>query len=114
MSTFFQNPRGQALIEFALILPLLLFVIVGGLGLGLTVIHRMQLQHAAQELSVAAASTDCAAAMTKTRDLLGYTLQTMTCSVAGQEVTVHLAQSWPALVPGLPETISVSAVALLR
>lgn len=108
------HPRGQALIEFALVLPLFLFIVVGGLGLGITLVHRMQLQHAAQEVAVEAATVNCTEALTRADDLLGYQPQTATCNVSGQMVTVNLAHSFPALLPFLPESISVTARAVQR
>ncbi len=112
MTTRHLSLRGQALAEFALVLPLLLFIVVGGLGLGLTMLHRLQLQHAAQEVASEAATTDCSAALERVDDLLGYQTATATCDVAGQLVTVVLAHSYPALMPGLPESIRVTAKAL--
>lgn len=104
--------KGQALAEFAVVLPLLLFVVVGGLGLGLTMVHRMELQHAAQEVATEAARTSCSAALNRVDDLLGYQTQTATCDAVGRVVTVVLAHPFPALMPGLPDSVEVSARAL--
>ena len=49
------EPRGQALVEFALVTPLLLLLIVGGMMLGLAMHDRSTLTHAAQEAARAAA-----------------------------------------------------------
>jgi hypothetical protein len=107
-------PSGQVLIEFALVLPLFLFIVVGGLGLGITLVNRMQLQHAAQEVAVEAATVNCTEALTRADALLGYQPQTATCDVSGQMVTVNLAHSFAALLPFLPESISVTARAVQR
>jgi hypothetical protein len=109
-----KTPSGQALVEFALILPILLFIVVGGIGLGITVVHRIQLQHAAGEVATEAASTDCSAALNRVDELLGYHPDAATCTLQAQLVTVDLTHSYPALIPGLPESIHVTSRALTR
>jgi hypothetical protein len=106
--------RGQALVEFALLLPILMLIVLGSMGIGLTILHREQMQHAAQEVAVAAAQETCPAGMAKLDKILGYTPDTSDCTVTGQIVEVSLSNAWPALLPMLPETISVSARAVVR
>jgi uncharacterized protein YacL len=106
--------RGQALVEFALILPIMMLILLGSMGLGLTILHREQMQHAANEIAIAAASETCVPAMTKLDKILGYTPDESSCIVTGQIVEVRVSSSWPALLPMLPETIGVSARAVVR
>jgi hypothetical protein len=94
--------------------PILLAIIMGGTGIGLLLIHRMQLQHAAQEVAVAAAQTDCNAGAARADVLLGYRPDTLACGVQGQTVTVQMGHSYPAIVPFLPEHIDVEARAVQR
>ncbi len=107
-------PRGQALAEFALVLPLLLALIVGGAGVGILLIHRLELTHAAQEVATEAAIQNCDEALAKVNALLGYQPDTATCDTRGQLVVVDLAHTFPAIVPFLPDTIHVTARAILR
>jgi hypothetical protein len=102
------------LVEFALVLPLLLFLVVGVMGLGLVMLNRMQLQHAASETAVEAATSDCAAALGRVHQILGYHPHLEECKRTGQLVTVTLAHTWPTLLPVLPETIIVRASAFVR
>jgi hypothetical protein len=106
--------RGQALIEFALVLPILLMLIVGGAGVGLLILNRMILQQAANELAIEASATDCSAAMNRTDEVLGYQPDSAACDEQGQLFTVTLSHSWPALIPLLPETVAVQGRALKR
>ncbi len=102
------------MVEFALVLPLLLFLIVGGAGVGILLIHRSELTHAAQELATAAAATDCPSAMVQTDAVLGYQPDQADCSVTAEIVTVDLSHGFPALVPFLPDTVHVEARAIVR
>jgi hypothetical protein len=106
--------RGQALIEFALVLPLLLAIVVGGMAVGILLIHRSEMLHAAQELATDAAATTCEAAMNKADSLLGYQPESADCDLTGHVVTVSLAHGFPALVPFLPDTVTVTARAIHR
>ncbi len=106
--------RGQALVEFALILPLLLLILLGGIALGLLILHRNQLQQVAYEAAVAAAQQNCDVADARARQLFGGQLQTVTCSATGQMVTVTVVNGWPSVVPFLPEQVKVTARAMIR
>jgi hypothetical protein len=106
--------RGQALVEFALVLPILLMLIVGGAGVGLLLIHRMEIQHAAQEVAVEAGQTNCTVALLQVDEVLGYQPDATSCDIAGQFATVRVTQGFPSLVPFLPETISIEARAIVR
>jgi Flp pilus assembly protein TadG len=109
-----QHPSGQALAEFALVLPLLLALIVGGAGVGILLIHRSQLQHVAQEIATEAASQNCDEALTKVDAILGYHPDAASCDTTGQIVTVQVVHGFEPLVPFLPDTIHVEARAILR
>jgi hypothetical protein len=106
--------KGQAMVEFALILPILMVILLGIIGSGLTILHREQMQHAANEIAIAAATETCPPAMAKLSQILGYTPDESSCDVTGQIVEVRVVNGWSALLPMLPETISVSARAVLR
>ena len=97
--------RGQALAEFALVLPFLLLIIVGGLHLGLMVVDRMRVIHAAQQTAIRAAATDCSTAEVVAERIFGGTLNLVQCTEQGQEVTVRIVHSFPALVPWLPDSV---------
>ena len=43
-----RNNRGAALVEFAIIFPVLLFVLIGGLDVGLAMLDKMQLDFASE------------------------------------------------------------------
>lgn len=51
-----QHARGQAMVEFALILPLALAIFGGGAVIGIAIMEKQQLRWAAQEASYAAAT----------------------------------------------------------
>lgn len=106
--------RGQALVEFALVLPLLLLVIVGGLGLGLTLVQRLQLEHAAAELATFAASTGCAEALNRADDLLSPSVTLVRCEATPELVTFTVGQAWRAIDPFSPEWIVVQSQAIPR
>jgi uncharacterized membrane protein len=106
--------RGQALVEAALILPILLYVMLAGVALGLVVLHRMQLQHAAIETSIVAAHEDCAAGLAGVADLLGYEPDAKTCELVDGSVEVMLANSIPTIVPGIPDNVIVTGRSAVR
>jgi Flp pilus assembly protein TadG len=108
------RPSGQALVEFALVLPLILFISLGGISVGIVILHRLELEHAAQQVANEAAYVGCDSAAARAGQVLGYQPEQATCSTTGQLVTVDLAHSWPALLPFVPETISVEARAFTR
>ena len=96
--------KAQALVEFAIVLPILLMLVVGCAGLGLLLIGRMQLQAAANEAAVAGAQASCTVALSRVPELLGHTPQEASCDVGGGITAVTLGDPFPVLVPGLPGT----------
>ncbi len=108
--------RGQALVEFAIILPLMLVVILGGIGVGLLLLERMQLQHTANVVATFAATSNCAGALGRVPQVLGHEPDAKSCDVRGQLVEVTLRDSFRMIVPlvPLPSTIVVDARALVE
>ena len=96
--------RGQALVEAAIALPLLLLVIVGGLHLGLMVVDRTRLIHAAQQ---GALTGDCTEATNVAQAVYGSTLEVAECSEADGLVEVRLVNEFAPLAPFLPNSIEV-------
>lgn len=112
------NPdRGQALVEAALILPILLLVILGGLALGLVQIQRQQLTHAAQQGSALAATVSpdpCPTAITKTLAALGREVA-VTCTGDTEWIDLTLTEPLPMPYPGWegrPTTVTVRTARL--
>ena len=105
-------PRGQALAEFALVLPILLLVIVGGLHLGLLLVDRMRVVHTAQQTAIEAAKNSCGNAEVVAERIFGGDLDSVTCDRQGQEFTVHVVHSFPALIPWLPDRVEATERAI--
>ena len=80
-----RHPRGQALIEFALVLPLLLVLILGTFQVGLLLGLHQSLSHAAREAAIVGCTADDTVA-----SLLGRTPARVECNVTEgiTEVTV--------------------------
>jgi uncharacterized membrane protein len=111
--------RGQALVEAALVLPILLFVFLGGITIGLLVLDRYELQHAATEGAIAGASAPsqrCAEARAIARRVLGRRPGSASCEVRGGVLELQLTESLPIFIPVLqnPFPIRVSARAAIR
>lgn len=83
--------RGQAMVEAALVLPLLLLVAVGVIGTGLVLRQGLVLQHVANEAAVAGAQQSCSVVPARAAKLLGRSIET-TCSATGQQVTVTVIE----------------------
>ena len=108
--------RGQALVEFAIILPILLMLMLGGAGVGLLILNRMTLQHAAQEAAIAGADQGgCSGALGAVPQVLGYEPDSKACEERGQLVEVTLTQSVARIAPiALPAEVTVVARAIVR
>lgn len=109
------RPSGQALVEFALVTPLLLFIILGGTAVGLLVVNRVELQHAAQEAAVAGAQKNgCTGALGAVPQVLGYEPDDKSCRETGQIVEVTLFQRSQRLAPIPIPDITVTGRAVIR
>lgn len=108
--------KGQALVELALVTPLILILILGGAGVGFLLLERMVLTHTAQEVAIWAAQNECAGALGRVPQILGHEPDVKTCDVQGQMVEVFLRDAAPIVVPlvPLPTSVEVSARALIR
>jgi len=95
---------GQALVEMALILPILLTLLLGGATVGILLIDRMQLAHAAIEGADSGASFSsvrqrCPKALSTAAAVLGRTTAEASCRSRGGLVEVSLGERLPLLVP---------------
>lgn len=113
--------RGQALVEMALILPLLLFVILGGIQVGLAMTVRYELVVAAAEGADTGAldrtpERRCDTALAATAAVYAHPLASSSCRQPPGLVEVTAAVDLPLLVPlfGASWRISVSERAAIR
>lgn len=108
--------KGQALVEFAIVTPVMLLIILGGVSVGLLLLNRTELQHAAQEAAVSGAMEGgCAGALGVVPQILGYEPDEKSCDETGQIVEVTLTNEVSRISPlPLPDSITVSARAMLR
>lgn len=100
----------------AVVMPLLLFMIMGMVAVGMLIFNRGQLQHVAFESSVAGAQSpaECGVVPSRTSQLLGFTPDTVDCSTTGQIITVRLAHNYPTILPLVPGRVEVVGRAVLR
>lgn len=115
------GPRGQALVEFALVLPLLLFIILGGMSLGFVFLDRMRLEHATMEAAIAGASDPspprrCEVAEQTVAVIYGLAPDTFRCTGIGDRLQIDTSHNLPLLIPfaGDVLTIAVSESAMVR
>jgi Flp pilus assembly protein TadG len=111
--------RGQALIEAAFVLPILLFVFLGGISIGLIVLDKYELQHAATEGAIVGASSPserCANAKEAAIRVLGRRPSSISCVSRARIIELTLAENLPIFVPALPDPfpIRVTARAAIR
>jgi Flp pilus assembly protein TadG len=113
--------RGQALIEFALVTPLILFIILGGAQVGLGIIHLMRLEHAVMEGVIAGASepdvpSRCDVAEQVTGQVLGHVPTSMSCTQPGNLLTLEVHDDLTLIVPLFTRfwSISVTESAVVR
>ena len=104
------------MVEFALVLPLLLVLIVGGLHLGLLIVDRQRVIHTAQETAIHAASApeQCANAEAVARRIYGAELDDVGCIIKGEQIEVSVTHAFAALLPWLPDRVSATERALVR
>jgi Flp pilus assembly protein TadG len=106
--------RGQALLEMALVLPILLFILLGGISVGLIVLDRYELQHAASEGAIAGASVPsqrCDEARAVARRILGRRPSSSSCQVRGGFVELTVAEELPIYIPALPNPFPLAVTA---
>lgn len=113
------SSSGQALVEFALILPILLFLILGGMQLGLLLIDRIQVQHAAQEGAIAGASEAsvprrCTVAEATVPKVLGRDPTEVRCTAPGDLMVVTVHDVLPLVAPFGWNEVDVTARAQVR
>jgi Flp pilus assembly protein TadG len=111
--------RGQALLEAALVLPILLFVFLGGISIGLIVLDKYELQHAATEGAIVGASSPserCANAKEAAIRVLGRRPGSISCNTRARIVELTLAEALPIVIPVLenPFPIRVTGRAAIR
>jgi uncharacterized membrane protein len=111
--------RGQTLVEFAFVLPLLLVLILVAVDLGRIQRIQYELNHAASEGAIAGAALPnggCPTAEATAARILGRGLGSPTCVVRAGMVELTLSEAIPILEPLLPDpfTINVTARAALR
>ncbi len=108
--------RGQALVEFALVLPLILLLIVGMIGTGLLLFDRMVLRSAAYEAAVAGAQQngDCASALGRVEQLLDRSPSSKTCQRTGPVIEVTLSDDFAFSFGIFPAVITVTGRAVVR
>jgi Flp pilus assembly protein TadG len=107
--------KGQALAEFALVLPLLLTMTLGAAGVGLLEIERYELQHAATEGAIAGASDPseparCDRAVAVAESVLART-PVSRCTTGSGILELSLTEDLPFPVPFVGNTWTVSVVA---
>jgi hypothetical protein len=115
--------RGQALVEFALILPLLVMLSLGGVTVGLLLLDRYELQHAATEGAIAGADSRgfsnsnpsraerCRDAVSTATRILGRRPMEASCTARGRMVELHLAENLPLLIPFVGDSWRIAVVA---
>lgn len=111
--------RGQAMAEFALILPIMLVLILGTIGVGFLFLIRMEITHAAQEAAEWGAShpqADCAAVLVRVDQVYGRAPSGSSCVTHADMVEVTVWQETPVVVPlvPLPTEVTVTQRALVR
>jgi hypothetical protein len=92
--------RGQAMVEAALVMPILLLVILGGIAISISVarieIDRYELLHAASEGAIAGASKStlrCMEARSVARRILGRRPSENTCDIRAGMVVLTLSET---------------------
>jgi hypothetical protein len=110
--------RGQALVEMALMLPILLTILIGGMSLGLAIADRIELRHAAIEGVDAGADLGrparCARAIDIERHILGRRPATETCRPGGQYLELTLGEPFALPIPFVPGDFRVSVTERAR
>jgi Flp pilus assembly protein TadG len=120
-----KHQRGAAAVEFALVLPILLMVLLGIIDFGLYFYNDLQLTHAARDaaryLSVGD-SIGAEAAIAEAEDRLVATSSpsvSLTPGSQGEETTVTVTATYNFITPlptlvGIGSTININASAVMR
>lgn len=108
--------KGIVMVEFALVLPILLLLILGMVQVGTAMTVRMQLVHAAQQGVVAGANDPaipqrCDTAISTAETVYGGELDDAHCT-SGSTLTLTLTDTVPAVSPFGPWTVDVTAKAV--
>lgn len=116
-----RRSRGQALVETALILPILLILVMGVIDIGRVIFAHVQLQEATHEGALYGAYNPNPTSAVQTRvtsssdaEWVSGATVTVTCtsSPAPGQVTVSSTYSLTLLTPMIPDLLGVSAVPL--
>lgn len=115
--------EGAAMVEFALVLPILLMLLFGIIDFGLYFYNDLQLTHAARDAARYASVNDEAGANAAidSATLVSTTLDTRLVNLgsSGNEAKVTLTATYSTLTPlpklvGLGSTIGIDATAIMR
>jgi Flp pilus assembly protein TadG len=99
-------PRGQALVEFALVLPVLLLLILGSMQVAVALMVRAELAHAAREGAIAGAAEPdqpkrCDTALAALAEVYGRPLDDAKCVPAvGNAIEVSADVDLRLFIPG--------------
>lgn len=99
------------MVEFAIVLSLQLFIILGGLQVGLLLLDRMRLTHAAQQAALVGVEDGCPAALRVADEIYGEPVESECRSEAGL-VLVGLRHHIARMLPVLPDSVTVTARAV--
>jgi Flp pilus assembly protein TadG len=122
-SALLGRERGAAAVEFALVLPLLVILLLGIIDFGLYYYNDLQLTHAARDAArylsvnnVAAANTAISGA---TLVSTAITTRTLNPGTSGQPATVTLRAMYTFLTPlplvvGIGRTLGINATVVMR
>jgi Flp pilus assembly protein TadG len=108
---------GQAMAEFALILPILLILILGTFQVGIALLMQTQLTHAAQQGASAGANEQavprrCTVAQDTARTVYGRVPSGTQCSQPGNVVELTISDMAPIVSPFGPWTLDATARAV--
>jgi Flp pilus assembly protein TadG len=111
------SERAQAMVEFALILPILLVLILGVFTVGLALLMSQQLTHAAQQGATAGANElavpqRCTTAIATAETVYSGILDASACTQPGNVVELTLTDTVPAVSPFGPWVLNVTAKAV--
>jgi Flp pilus assembly protein TadG len=105
------------MVQFALVTPILLLLIVGVFQVGLALLTSLQMTHAAIQGATAGANEPavprrCNTAITTAETVYAGELDAAECTQPGNVVTLRLADTVPAVSPFGPWTLDVTAKAV--